>query len=58
MPGGGAYGLGGGVGLAQYSLEKASWSQPQFGQWEGKVGQQPEMGPAWPPFGQVGFWHV
>ena len=55
--GGGASGLAGGVGRARHSLEKASWSQPQLGQWWGEVGQQPEMGRELPPFGQVGFWH-
>ena len=55
---GGASGLGGGVGLAGHSLEKASCSQPQFGQWVGEVGQHPEMGWELPPFGQVGLWHL
>ena len=55
---GGASGLGGGVGQAQHSLEKASWSQPQLGQWGGEVGQEPEMGRELPPFWQVGFWHL
>ena len=54
----GASGLGGGVDLSRHSLEKASWSQPQLGQWVGEVGQQPEMGRELPPFGQVGFWHL
>ena len=55
---GGASGLGGGVGLARHALEKGSWLQPQFGQWGGEVGPQPEMGGEVPPFGQVGFWHL
>ena len=45
----------GGTGLALHSLERASWSSPQFGQWGGKVGQQPEMALVSPPLGQVGF---
>ena len=35
---GGASRLGGGVGRARHSLEKASCSQPQLGQWGGVVG--------------------
>ena len=50
-------GLGGGEGQARHSFVKASWSQPQFGQLGGEVGQQPEMGRELPPFEQVGFWH-
>jgi len=56
--GGGASGLGGGTGLALHSLEKASWSSPQLGQWGGEVGQQPETALESPPLGQVGFWHL
>ena len=40
---GGASALGGGTGRALQSLEKASWSHPQLGQWGGEVGQEPEM---------------
>jgi len=32
-----------------HSLKKASWSSPQFGQWGGEVGQQPETGLVSPP---------
>ena len=42
--GGGASALGGGMGRALQSLEKASWSHPQLGQWGGEVGQQFEIG--------------
>ena len=47
---------GGGICQALHSLEKASWSQPQLGQWGGEVGQQEEMGFSYPLLGQVGFW--
>jgi len=53
--GGGASGSGGGIGLALHSLGNASWSSPQFGQWGGEVGQQPETALVSPPLGQVGF---
>ena len=58
VSGRGASGLGGWVGLARHSLEKALWSQPHFRQWGGEVGQQPEMGRELLLFGQVGFWHL
>ena len=35
-----ASGRGGRTGRARYSLEKASWLQPQLGQWGGEVGHQ------------------
>ena len=50
-----ASGQRGGTGQALHSLEKASWSLPQLGQWGGEVGQQPEMALQAPPLGQVGF---
>ena len=53
--GGGSW-RGGGMGRALHSREKASWSQPQLGQWGGEVGQQEEMGLPYPPLGQIGFW--
>ena len=52
-----ASGRGGRTGRARHSREKASWSQPQLGQWGGEVGQHPETGFSCPPLGQVGFWH-
>ena len=50
-----ASGRGGGTGRARHSREKASWSQPQLGQWGGEVGQHTETGFSYPPLGQVGF---
>ena len=53
--GGGAPGWGGWTGLALHSPEEASWSSPQFGQWGGEGGQQPEPALVSPPLGQVRF---
>jgi len=53
--GGRASGCRGWIGLALHSLENASWSSPQFGQWGGEVGQQPETALVSLPLGQVGF---
>ena len=44
------------MGRALHALEKASWSQPQLGQWGGRVGWREEIGFSYPPLGQVGFW--
>ena len=54
--GGGGSWRGGVMGWALQSLDNASWSPPQLGQWWGEVGQQDEMGCSYPPLGQVGFW--